>query len=84
MVTYMVNKLINQVREEGWCRDPNFKLVFGAVCVEMHPGKKFVRGSEEEEGLPPKKTKASVLAKLQLENEMVEEDNPDELMKGNP
>ena len=30
-----------------------------------------------------KKTKASVLAKLQLEDEMVEEDNPDELMKGN-
>jgi len=48
------------------------------------PWQKFVRGSEEEEGLPPKKTKASVLAKLQLENEMVEEDNPDELMKGNP
>jgi len=39
------------------------------------PWQKFVRGSEEE-GLPPKKTKASVLAKLQLENEMVEEDNP--------
>jgi len=31
-----------------------------------------------------KKTKASVLAKLQLVDEMVEEDNPDELMKGNP
>ena len=49
MVTYMVTKLTNQVGDEGWCRDPNFKLVFGAVCVEIHPDKNLA----EEEGCHP-------------------------------
>lgn len=68
--------------------NPNFKLVFGAVCVEVHPGKNLsqeVRKQRVATQVKSKKTKASVLAKLQLEDEMVgEEDNPDKLMKGSP
>lgn len=55
--------------------------------MEMHPGKNLsqeVRKTRVATQVKSKKTKASVLAKLQLEDEMVEEDYPDLLMKGNP
>lgn len=61
--------------------------MFGAVCVEMHRGKNLseeVRKERVATQVKSKKTKAGVLAKLQLEDGMVEEDNPDELMNGNP